>query len=637
MSYIVQCPTLPIPNNPYQYILDNLIPILNNMLQPDSSTQKQSHQTSFPKKNVSFAAASSSSPFSFSASTSHPIVTPKIYTKPTIVKSLNQLLLHVVAGLFFASIVRPRVFGTNFDSSSSTVTNNEQNECFHHSNSPSSDLNLLFYASCAFTSAFIFMATYYTNNNNINMYNDHISSNNYHELSFDKKTLPMIRLSELFSTIRMESWNQVQKSGLLFYWLTSPLIASGVIYLFKGSDVLLSMTSGEESCPGSKNAFVHTISMSYMITFMMSLYMISMDIMTRKFLITRGVDFFSLVHNAIMIDDTATTTHVQNQHGDDENEIAIEDLVLSVILGGFGKDIVDDVACSRIVERDGKLIRPTKRKKGDFSKGWVPSLSHEFGNVDIESEEVRRNNVMMNRVASSILTGGVCAHVSFGHELLKYILLETLGGGDGPFLQDVVVPYGISTRNYKYISTFINKMDCNSGSLGLVSIVRGLCAYSGGMGEALGRISHSNAPSSTMSTTENETFYLPPCACQTAIHAVKASSRFIILNMKNEKRRLNRLSLLIPVVLQSTYKLRCGTRDYVHYLYDKMQHEEGGGGEAFGNFLTLKCPEMANVLTACDDCGSKVLQFMRMVDRSNSEVNDIKVDDGVKQWLRSLL
>ena len=613
--------------------MDNLIPILSNMLQPDTSTQKQSHQTSFAKKDVSFASTSSS----FSALTSHPIMTPKIYSKPTIVKSLNQLLLHVISGLLFASIVRPRVFNTTFttSSSSSSIMNNEQNDCLRQNNLPSSDSNLLFYASCAFTSAFIFMATYYTNNNNINMYNDHMSTNNYHELSFDKKTLPMIRLSELFSTIHMESWNQIQKSGLLFYWVTSPMFATSVMYLFKGSNVVLSMTSEDESCPGSKNAFIYTISMSYMITFMMSLYMISMDIMTRKFFITRGVDFFGLVHNAIMIDDT--TTHVQTQHGDYENEVAIEDLVLSVILGGFGKDIVDDVVCSRIAERDGKLIRPTKRKKSDFSKGWVPSVSHEFGNVDIESEEVRRNNVMMNRVASSILTGGVCAHVSFGHELLKFILLETLGGGDGPFLQDVVVPYGISVRNYKYISTFINKMDCNSGSLGLVSIVRGLCAYTGGMGEALCHISHNNVQFSSMSTSENVTFYLPPCACQTAIHAVRASSRFIILNMKNEKRRLNRLSLLIPVVLQSTYKLRCGTRDYVHYLYEKMQHEEGGGGEAFGNFLTLKCPEMANVLTTCDDCGSKVLQFMKMADRSNSEVNDIRVDDSVKQWLHSLL
>ncbi len=515
--------------------------------------------------------------------------------------------------------------------------NHEENiseECYKNIISTTSDLNLLFYASCAFTCAFIFMATYYTNNNTNNntlMTMRTTTTNNYHELSFDKKTLPMISFSEMFSTTYKEGLNQIQSSGLLFYWVTSPLFATGIIYLCKGSDVMSAETVVDESCPEGFNdmSFRYTLSISYLATLIMSLYLISVDIMTRKFVVVRGVDFFSLVNNAIMID--------ENQTQDEDNENVIEDLVLSVILGGFGNDILEDISCSRIAEKDGKLIRPIKRRKGGFSKGWVPSISHEFGNADIESEEVRRNNVMVNRVATSVLTGAVCGQVSFGHELLKFILLEALGGGQGPFLQDAVIPFGLSDRNYKYLSKFFNKADCSSGLLGLVAIVRGLCAYSGGIGEALCCISANHTPPSkaeSLSTSdEYSAYYLPSCVCQSATHAIKASARFIILNMNNEKRQLNRLSLLIPVVLQSTYKLRCGTLDYVHYLYDKMQREDSGGGEAFGNFLTLKCPEMANIVTACDDCGSKIIQYMRKTDRSTSELNDIKVDENVKQWL----
>ncbi len=593
-----------------------------NTLQPDASVSPALSTSKIPSKRKVVSAAA------FSNGHSMLQRLPKVYAKPTIIKTLSQVLLHVLAGLIFASIVRPKAFHTNVDS----IHNNCYNE------NAVADLKLLFYASCAFTSAFIFMATYYAS-----------PLNNYHELSFDKKTLPMISISELFQVTYMDCLNQIQASGLLFYWITSPLIATSLIYVFKNSDIFDSNTI--DNCLDVEPvtpSYGYTLSLSYIITFLMSIYMISTDIMTRKFFIARGVDFFHLVNNAIMLDDN------QNDSDDyDDQDIAMEELVISVILGGFGNDILEDVSCPRIVEKDGKFIRPTvnataigsnKRRKNDFNKrrGWVPSLSHEFSNVDIESEEVRRNKVMMDRVALSILSGSVCSHISFGHELLKYVLLEAFGGGEGPFMQDSIAPYGISKRNYRYISKFFFKMDL----LGLVSIVRGLCAYSGGIGEALCRLSlnqssKSSRPSYESSTSsvfsEHMTFYLSSSTCESATHAIKASTRFIILNMKNEK-RLNRLSLLIPVVLESIHKLRCGVIDYVHYLYDITQSQIGGGaGETFSNFLTLKCPQMANILTACDDCGLKIVQFMKTTDRSTSEINAIKVDDKVKQWLQTLV
>ena len=582
------------------------------------------------------------------------------------------MIINLMAGLLFGYLILPETY-SNYNADA-------------HRNVITTDLQYLFLLSCSFTSAFIYMVTYYSGNNGSNknkattyttstimMNNTTVNANtittnrkdvNYHELSFDKKTLPYITLSSLLSVIYDEVIEQIQASSVLFYWIISPFLAFGLIHIVNGPNLIammtMSLTTGDD-----RKMLIVTMMTTYLTTLIMCLYMMTIDICTRKFLMTRGLNIHTLVSQSNVVNVNSTSSGfsgsgssssrtnvarnsmrggiISGATQDVSNEIIMEDLIVSLILAGLGTEIIDDVTISRlVVEKDGNIIRHEIRKSGEVGNRWEPSSTHSYRNMDMEEEEVRRNNVMMDRVAASILTGGVCGHSSFEEDLLKFIILESLGGGNGPSIQqnqDALVPFEFSGRHYNTLMRYLNTIDLSSG---IPSIVRALCAYAGGMGEALSQIS-SDSPLSGSTSAGKDTFSLPSCACLAGTNAIKAAARLVILNMTNTKTRFNRLSLFVPVILETTYKLRCGILDFVHFLYDSsesaLQFQQEVRGETFGNFLAIKCPELSKVLTACDDCGVKILHFMRMVDGKGActEVSELKVNDNVKDWLKSLL
>ena len=111
--------------------------------------------------------------------------------------------------------------------------------------------------------------------------------------------------------------------------------------------------------------------------------------------------------------------------------------------------------------------------------------------------------------------------------------------------------------------------------------------------------------------------------------------------MKNEGARFNRLSLMIPVVLQAIYTLRRGVLDHAHDLFHSMdaifQSQQIVRGDNFGTFFTMKHPEMSKLVKTCDDYGTKILHFMKKIDGRNLEIAEIKVDEDAKEWLYSFL
>jgi hypothetical protein len=616
----VQCSTFPLPNNPYQAVFTNLASVATNfdqILKPDQQMRNTNNNESSSTVHHQF---------------------PKRYSKPTISQTTMQMIIHLMVGFLFASIVLPDTFP-------SLVVDGEEytvEECHSH---VSSDLKYLFLISCAFTSAFVFMVTYYSGNGSTNSR----SNDNYHVLSFDKKTLPFISVSSLWSVIYKETIEQIQASSVLFYWIISPIAAFGLIHLTNGGNLISAITN---ECPGLRKQMFLKLMTTYLTTLLMCLYTMTIDICTRKFLTTRGLNIYKLVSQLNV------TNHIKNDKSssirgglttpsvhDVSNELAIEDLVTSVILAGLGTEITDDVSCPRlVVQKDGNMKRPEKQIRGEINVSWVPSSTQSFGNIDLEEEEVRRNNALMDKVATSIVTGAVCAFSSFEEDLLKFNLLESLGGGDGPSTQqsqNVLAPFGLSKRHYNNLIQYLKLMNQASGSLGTLSIVRALCAYAGGTGEALSRIT-ANSPLSAPISVRKETFSLPVPACLSEVNAIKAAARLIILNMSSKRTRFNRLSLFVPVVLQAIYRLRCGVFDYVHYLYETMDpvhqsKQDQARGETFSNFLTMKCPEMSKVLTSCDDTAVTIIKFMKKIDGKGTEIAELKVDDSAKDWLNSLL
>ena len=634
---IVQCPMFPLPVNPYQAVLNNFTSFISNLdqiLKPDSQQQQQQEQQQLSTHKLS-----------------------KQYSNPTILQMLIQMMIHFFTGLIFGLIILP---DTPIDEMNKS-NNYESDKCEHDI---TSDLKHLFLLSCALTSAFSFIVSYVTTNHSKKTLSSR-DNNNYHELSFDTKTtMPSITFASLWSVVYNETIGIIQTSSVLFYWIISPLTAATLIRLLKLNDSShYLMVAFKNECPGARQSLISALMVSYVITLIMCLYMITTDIFTRKFLTARGLNILKLVSQSNVnmeqvgsigqSGSTATNNNRgadsnadTNRYSDTCNEIDIEALVVSVILAGLGPDTINDVLCPRLVEKDGKIIRPMKRRRGGAGNSWVPSSTYSFANVDVEEEEVRRNNLMMKRVAASIVTGAIGSYSTFEEDLLKFMVLESIGGDDDSATsssnqtKDTSANLRISDRHYRSIIRYFNTTDQTSGSLEVLSIVRALCAYAGGIGEALSRISHYSS-SDTSNANSKESFSLQPCVCLSGTHAIKAAANFIILNMKNERARFNRLSLLIPVVLQAIYTLRCGVLDHAHHLFDSMdtilQSQQIVRGENFGTFFSMKHPEMSKLVKTCDDYGAKILHFMKKIDGRNLEIAEIKVDHNAKEWLYSFL
>lgn len=662
---LVQCPTFPQPNNPYQIITKNFVSFaktyIHNLLNPDQPQQQYSTKTIIPSNKLGNYGTGGTSTSTVSSSNDHQ--TPKRYSNPTIIQTLIQIIIHLMFGLIFGLVIDQEIHHKQFH-------NNDKRTTSCHFDYQT-DFQSLFLIACALTCIFSFMTTYYATTSakissatttsttpiakNIQHYH------NYHELlSHDNQetTLPFLPLTSLCSIIYHETMQQIQQSSVLFYWIISPLIATLWIYLLNGTNFIMMATIGisnDNQCTGMglRKKMIVTFMEVYGVTLFMSLYIVVVDVFTRKLLATRGLDVYKLIsQSSITLESTAGNKNIDDAF-DLSDQISIESVVVSVILAGFGSDTIDDVLCPRMIEQDGKLIRPMMKKRvGGVNPSWVPSSStHNFSNVDLEGMEMKRNKDMSQKVASAILTGTISGYSTFEEELLKFMVLESLGGRSanddmkGLSSENLYQGLSIPFRSYKTIMRFLRTMD--QGSVQTLSIVRALCAYAGGIGEALTYISHpisrsQGTPTTFVKRTENCTFSFQPSAVLSAMYAIEAASRFILLNLKNRKARFNHLSLFIPVILQTSYTLRCGALDYAKYQYDSSDpiHDFLSNvdtrGETFVNFCTIKHPDLTKLVKTCDDSVIEILKFQGS-NISSLELSEIKVDDHVKEWIVSLL
>lgn len=636
------------PDNPYQVILRNLLSLVRNLsdvFKPDQPGQQ-------PDRKM------------ISSNLSVPHIHQqqhKKFVNPKILQTSIQLIIQTIFGFTFAYVILPEIM-------SKTLSQHEEDDlkyCQKHHY-----FEWLFLSSCALTCTLSFQAVYNSPTSNTNGVSSTIAKCNrshYHELCFDRTTIPYIPLSSLWSVIYQEMIQQVQASGVLFYWIISPIISAVCINMSTKSSFITMLIKNE--CPGSRMSLVSTFIVTYVTTFVMCLYTMMIDICTRKFLAVRGLNIFRLVRQSkVSVDERREKVAIDDSDIGNSNEIDMENLVVSIILVGFSSEIIDEVTCPRIIEQNGELVRPVKKiRSSKASMSWAPSSTLLLSNIDIEGEEVRRNKVMINKVASSILSGVIGSYSALEGDLLKYMLLESLGGDDDKNHVATSINTSrdastISSRHYKSLMRFLKRSDQPSGCLEIVSIIRALCAYAGGIGVALTQItlpatkgiqkltpSGKLVPLSTSmsSVIKKETFSFQPGAVTSGTYAITAATRFILLNMKNDKARFNRISLLVPVVLQTSYTLQCGVLDYVQYLFDSTDPIQnppiiGGGdgavstrGEDFTYFFTMKYPEMANLVTTCDECATQIMQMMNKIEGGSYELSD-KVDDFVKEWLRSL-
>ena len=519
---------------------------------------------------------------------------PKRYQRPSTAKALLQMLLHSAAGaLFFQVTLTPSLLQYEVPPLVAQI-------CMW---------------TCIAISTLSFTSTY-------------LAEGNYHELAmtksnvFSKRTIPSIFLPTVLADVR----DLMKKSHIFFYWLISPLLC-----LF-GSSFLYGTLSVKDG--------MVALLVSYTITAIMCCFILFADVFCRLMILVPGVNPDSLIFESY-------------EFG---NSYPAECLLVDLILGGLGDDIIEDINSERMdYDANGDLVR-------------IQPSSHIFRRtLGAEEEELARNDELMKKVSYAVATGSVCGCLRLEDEILKIALLESLGGTASPEdeLANTRLPFDVCVRHYNELKKRLgNTVESKHVSTRreIIPVLRAMCAYIGGLGESLTQCSDALAHSTVTITN----WSLPPLSIAGSEYAMRGGSRLVLMSLADWdsssgllRKRYNRVAIFVPVLLHSIYRFRCGVLDHGRYLLERegdwRKNPERSQTSDFSrtftrtrrsrttpqeqaatlSFIATKCPHLSNALTTCDATAKDIMRAINKVDGSRD--GEVVVDPDCKDWLKSLL
>lgn len=565
---------------------------------------------------------------------------PKRYKCPPLSRTVLQIFLHGYFGALFAqSTVSPSLVQRGFDA---MVVSHVV-------------------CSCALLSSFTFLATYVFRED---VHHELVATAAldaiqcmcfYHRENNESPQSPStsstsglpFRMKQLAMHIGKMVWKQVGSCGFLFYWSLTHLLCLGILVLYPHNLVPQPFSWNQSSShdmtsdgsgSGSGSTIFWKIAQATMITplvtIVMSLYIMACDILCRIALLLPGLN----AHRFILLS------------GAKERDLEVEEVMVEVILGGLGSGFLEyAIAPTLIVDQQGNLSMPNLSKKRGYSAVGIVGGFQEY---DLEEEELRRNDAMILMVQSFIEQGQICGHTSLEDDLLKICVLESFGGDAWPGeSKNAGFAIGLSERHHREVARLVLASDPSKGMRvqpAMVPILRALSAYLGGIGESLSECSTSS-------------LYVSPCTKTALEYALNAASRFLVFNMGHgdvtghSKKRFNRISLMIPTVLESIYKLRCGLCNYAARVYEQDQKRQAHASVVekerplFGrkvplvmqsherlNSILSNDASLERLVKVCDKAAYLIVHTVKEVDGSSDF--DAKVrSEGCRQWLMSLL
>eukprot|EP00559_Dactyliosolen_fragilissimus_P000028 CAMPEP_0184873990 /NCGR_PEP_ID=MMETSP0580-20130426/42143_1 /TAXON_ID=1118495 /ORGANISM="Dactyliosolen fragilissimus" /LENGTH=339 /DNA_ID=CAMNT_0027376947 /DNA_START=1545 /DNA_END=2561 /DNA_ORIENTATION=- len=327
-----------------------------------------------------------------------------------------------------------------------------------------------------------------------------------------------------------------------------------------------------------------------------------------------------------------------------------EDLILESILAGLGTNIYTDITSPNLViDQHGKAFHKT-------------NLLYASG-TDLEENEMRRNDAMIERIGESMYLGLGYGFITLEEDILRLMILESMGGGyNEPKLsqeRNYRYPLGLSSRHFSTLQGRLLASDAllrntSQKQLIILPIVRALSAYAGGFGEALFRSSnqwHTDPTSSLHSLSQS--------SLSSAEFSILSAARLIVLNFILPSRkgimtsRYNHLSLMIPAILHSAFHLRSGILQYARILLAesegsildkaiKLTNENKDDSTPLrdlgqvqntvnlGHFIASRCIHLKHVLETCDYAASLILQIISKLDGPRDA--KVKVRDDCRAW-----
>jgi hypothetical protein len=476
---------------------------------------------------------------------------------------------------------------------------------------------------CILMSCFTFVTTYL--------------SDSYHELSPSISDLPRnCSFSDLTSKVSKILKAQIQSFGLVFYWIILPILSMFVCGLFQWQGV---------SNFSLLVYYIKGLLVAYPTTLLIGMYIMIMDIVVRIGLLQPGLNVETLVLQGLDRSNIVSTINtgrnsVSNDYEGDSRTISVEDVIVEILLGGMGTQLLDYINAPRlIVQKNGLVIMPDSAK--------LKQIMNSAPGIDLGEEESRRNIALISAVADLIEGGLIAGHTNLEDDLLKMAVLEAFGGPN--LNQETGYPLGLSSRHYKFLVRRLGGVNRRKGTneqSPSVTILRAICIYLSATGASL----------STPRSTSN--YSLSPSTFMSLRLAANAATRLIVLNMtfrdehgNYQGKRLNRMSLLLSTVAESIYKIRSGVLEYGRQMYESnnmRSHREDipahqiqkqgarayQAAESFESYLAVKHADLAKLVNTCDDCATTIVREIKKVDGSSDF--GLKIHPLCKEWFQTI-
>jgi len=292
----------------------------------------------------------------------------------------------------------------------------------------------------------------------------------------------------------------------------------------------------------SYTAIMQSLSLSYIAVLLLVTIMNIQDVVTRWAVCAPGVDA-----DILMYQTSATTKSKSNE------TFLAEDLIIQSILMADGMTV-------------DKVIASTKSGSNSMTPFKNP-----------QEDEISRNEAAMASFAEWIQTSSTKCSGILSDDILRVCLLESFGGGGCSSCAGSPFYFG----NSRHTAAIQKRLSLSSATTSpgqqpiVVPIVRALCAFSGGVGDAMCKVyCQVDKDGKSLKNKKNaaELWKLPPGSLNSVEYAITAAARLVVMNTvmtdKNgvvsvdQSKRHSHLSLLLPCVLQSAYHLLSGVNDY---------------------------------------------------------------------------
>ena len=529
-------------------------------LQPNAKTAATLHSTQFNNDTLWGSFAS----FVRSSANAH-------YSRPGLLSILVQVLINAIGGHIFAhTIVLPSL-------GMSTGNGN---------NGGAGVLVILL--SCLFAPVF----ELFSNVSGVD--------NSRHELDFRRYSYSLQVIAILSNDLLVGI-----KRSLLGGTIYAPIVAMATIPVWPHLGPLIMKDGSISFSSLSFLAIIQSLLISYIAIGLLVVVMSIQDIFTRWAICAPGMDADTLM--------SQTPTPVPQSK---QAKFLVEDLFVQSILIGDGATVK-------------KVIAPPG---AESNRNKVTMQNH-------QDDEINRNDKASVSFAEWIRLSSTTSPDKLSDDVLRMCLLESLGGG-GSSSSAPLVSHSFYFGEDRHSAAIHKRLKFSSATTSpgkdpiAVPLVRALCAFAGGIGEAVVDLYHHEVVienGKLVNKIPVKPWILPLGSLNAAEFAIIAAARFVVMNLVTKQngrfvvdfsKRHDRLSLLLPCVLGSAFKLRCGMLDYAVATADTngdkiSSFDKDGKGDGVKSYIAAKLPEISPVMLACDNSAKMVMQtIMECGDRA---------------------